>query len=46
MDKPPREQTTIRLPPELLEELRREADRRGYPVKDLVMFILYDWLIG
>lgn len=41
-----REQTTIRLPPELLEELRREADRRGYPVKDLVMFILYDWLIG
>ncbi len=39
-----REQTTIRLPSELLEQLRREADERGYSVKDLVLFILYDWL--
>lgn len=36
----PREQTTIRLPAELMEQLRREADRRGYSIRDLVVFIL------
>ena len=35
------EQTTIRLPVELKEKLQQEADARGYPIKDLVMFIFY-----
>lgn len=35
-----REQTTIRLPGELKDELQREAERRGYPAKDLIVFIL------
>jgi predicted DNA binding CopG/RHH family protein len=39
-----REQTTIRLPTELMEQLRREAQERGYPVKDLIMFILSDYV--
>lgn len=39
-----RQQTTIRLPVELMEQLQQEADFRGYPVKDLVMFILHWWL--
>lgn len=37
-----REQTTIRLPVELKEKLQQEADRRGYTVKDLIMFILWN----
>jgi len=36
------EQTTIRLPAELKEQLQREADRRGYTVTDLIVFILWD----
>ncbi len=39
-----REQTTIRLPTELKEQLQREADKRGMPVKDLVMFILKGYM--
>lgn len=38
-----REQTTIRLPKELLEKLKREADSKGYTVKDLIMFIIHDY---
>ena len=38
------EQTTIRLPKELREQLQKEADYRGYTVKDLIMFILQDYL--
>ena len=38
-----REQTTIRLPVELKEQLQREADRLGYTLKDMVMFILCDY---
>lgn len=34
-----REQTTIRLPAELKEELQQEADRRGYSFNALI--ILY-----
>ena len=34
-----REQTTIRLPAELKEQLQKEADSRGYPLKDLLIFI-------
>lgn len=37
-----REQTTIRLPVELLEVLREEADRRGYSLKDLILFLLWE----
>ena len=39
-----KEQTAIRLPKELKEELQREADRRGYTLKDFIMFILWDYL--
>lgn len=39
-----REQTTIRLPGELKEKLQQEADRRGYTAKDLVMFIIWNYL--
>ncbi len=38
-----REQTTIRLPVELKEQLQQEADRRGYTVRDLIVFILWDY---
>ena len=39
-----REQTTLRLPVELLERLRRQAQERGYTINDLIMFILRDYL--
>ena len=39
-----REQMTIRLPAELADRLRREADRRGYSVMDLVKFLLWDFV--
>lgn len=39
-----RKQTTIRLPNELKEKLQQEADRKGYTIKDLVMFILWRYL--
>ena len=32
-----REQTTLRLPAELLERLRRQAQERGYTVNDHVI---------
>lgn len=41
-----REQTTIRLPAELMEKLRQEAEARGYPVKDLIMFIFHFHFYG
>lgn len=37
-------QTTIRLPNELMEQLQREAERRGQPMKDLLMFILWEFV--
>ena len=39
-----REQTTLRLPVELMDKLRRQAQERGYTVNDLIMFILQDYL--
>ena len=36
-----REKTTIRLPAELKERLQQEADKRGYTITDLIMFILW-----
>jgi len=39
-----REQTTIRLPSELLEQLKREAQEKGYTLTDLILFILWGYL--
>lgn len=36
-------QTTIRLPAELKEQLAREADKRGYTLKDLILVILNEY---
>lgn len=38
------EQTTIRLPAELKEQLQREADSLGVPLHDLIVFILWKGL--
>lgn len=35
-----REQTTIRLPPELKEQLQREADQKGISLNALLLMIL------
>lgn len=35
-----REQTTIRLSEELMDQLKREAKKKGYTIKDLMIFIL------
>lgn len=35
-----RKQIAIRLPDDLMVEMREEADRRGYTVSDLILFIL------
>lgn len=39
-----REQTTIRLPSELKEQLQKQADLRGYTMRDLIVFILWDYV--
>ena len=39
-----REQTTIRLPKELLEKLKREADSKGYTVNAQILQILWEWV--
>lgn len=36
-----REQTTIRLPLELKEKLQKQADERGIPLHDLIVFNLW-----
>lgn len=38
-----RAQTTIRLPVELKEQLQREAKEKGYTLRDLIVFILWDY---
>ena len=43
MSKMEQEQTTIRLEPELMNKLRREADEKGYTVRDLIVFILWNF---
>ena len=35
-----RKQTTIRLPPELMEKLKQEAERQGVPLNQLATMIL------
>ena len=39
-----REQTTIRLPVELKEQLQQEADKRGFSFNALVLDILSNWV--
>ena len=39
-----REQTTIRLSAELKEKLQQEADRQGISIRDLIVFILWDYV--
>ncbi len=36
-----RVQMTIRLPTEIMDKLRQQAEEMGYTVKDLIVFILY-----
>ena len=36
------EQTTIRLPERLKERLQREAQRKGYTIRDLIVMILWN----
>lgn len=38
-----REQTTIRLPAELKEQLQREAVYQGVTKKDVIVFILWEY---
>lgn len=44
MEMEEKEQITIRLPKELKEQLQWEADRRGYTITDLILFILWDYV--
>ncbi|HBF7990602.1 hypothetical protein K9770_12280 [Clostridioides difficile] len=39
-----REQTTIRLPRELKDKLLKQAKVKGYTLKDMMIFILKDYL--
>ena len=39
-----REQTTIRLPSELKEQLQKEADKLGVSFNEMVMIIINDLL--
>ena len=43
MIKKKKQQITIRLPVELKEQLQQEADRRGYTLTDIILFILWDF---
>lgn len=38
-----REQTTIRLPADLKEQLQQEADRKGYSLNQMLLIIFSDW---
>ena len=37
-----REQMTLRLPPELMDQLRQRAQEKGYTVNDLIQFVLWN----
>ena len=41
-----REQTTIRLPVELKEKLQQEAMKKGYTIKDLIVFIIRNYFLN
>ena len=36
------EQMTLRLPEDMLSQLKEEAARRGYTVNDLLIFLLHE----
>lgn len=38
-----KKQITIHLPVELMKELEREADEKGYTIRDLIVFILWGY---
>ena len=38
-----RKTTTIRLPSELKEKLQMEADKKGYVLKDVIVFICWNY---
>ncbi len=38
-----RKQITLRLPVELLEELKQEAEQKGMQLNEVVSVILYDY---
>ena len=42
--KPSTSRVTLRLPSWLLDELRREANRRDVPYQSLMKLVLADWL--
>nr|DAZ33243.1 MAG TPA: hypothetical protein [Caudoviricetes sp.] len=39
-------QTTIRLPVELKEQLQQEAFKKGYTLKDLIVFIIKNYFLN
>ena len=39
-----REQTTIRLPAEIMEQIKREADRLGISFNELMMTVINNFL--
>ncbi len=39
-----REQITIRLPVKLVQALKQEADKKGYTLTDLIVFILWNYV--
>ncbi|MCN73799.1 hypothetical protein DSO10_04695 [Listeria monocytogenes] len=41
-----KKQTTLRLPADLYERIKQEAERKNIPMQDLVTSILWDVLIG
>ena len=38
-----REQTTIRLPADLKEQIQQKADKKGQSFNALILFILNNW---
>lgn len=39
-----KEQITLHLPVETMEVLKQEADKRGYTITDLIIFILWNYV--
>lgn len=37
-------QITIRLPQKLMDELKRQANIKGYPINDLIIFALQKYI--
>lgn len=39
-----KEQITLHLPVETMEVLKQEAEKRGYTITDLIIFILWNYV--